>query len=112
MYNHAPQGWTKIDYAGCGLMAIRRCVLEAVRAPWFAFQEHISEDFDFCSKAGAAGFQVWTHGDYVCDHLHTCSLLQVLAMQGPRVVKDMETALANYNNDTESQGSSHRLRWI
>lgn len=95
-YSRPPKGWQRVDYAGCGLMAIRRCVLEKVAAPWFAFQENLSEDYDFCCKAAAAGFQVWTHGDYVCDHLRTCSLLQVLVKQGNAPQNDMRSAVAKW----------------
>jgi GT2 family glycosyltransferase len=113
MYNTAPSpSWTKVDYAGTGLIAIRRCVLEKVKSPWFAFQEMLSEDFDFCSKAAASGFQIWTNGDYVCDHLHTCSLLQVLAMQGRAAQKDMASAIDAYERMDESKGRSPDLKWI
>jgi hypothetical protein len=76
--NALPDGWTKVDYVGTGFMAIRRCVLEAIKEPWFEFTATVSEDFNFCRKAQAAGFHIWTNGAYICDHLHTCSLLDML----------------------------------
>jgi hypothetical protein len=76
--NNLPSGWTSVDYVGTGLIAIHRCVLETIKAPWFEFTPQIGEDFNFCRKAQATGIEVWTHGSFICDHLHTYSLLDML----------------------------------
>jgi hypothetical protein len=93
--NYLPPGWTKVDYTGTGMIAIRRCVLEAVRAPWFSFTPTMGEDFNFSRMAREAGFQVWTHGNFACDHLHTYSLLELLkATRGPASAHNAENSVA------------------
>lgn len=93
LLTHLPNGWTAVDYIGTGLIAIHRRVLETVPRPWFEFKPQkvednfpkMGEDFTFCHKAREAGFQVWTHGSFVCDHLHTYSLLDMLRAHAGRV---------------------------
>jgi GT2 family glycosyltransferase len=75
--------WQEVDVGGAGCMFIRRAVLERMAFPWFQIPEHAiekrflagaCEDFDFCERAQAAGFHIWTHGGLLCGHLHTVDL--------------------------------------
>lgn len=75
--------WQEIDVGGAGCMFIRRAVLERMSFPWFQIPEYAieqrfltgaCEDLDFCERAQAAGFHIWTHGGLLCGHLHTVDL--------------------------------------
>ena len=43
-------------------------LLRALTPPWFTFEKY-SEDFDFCLRAKAAGFQLYTDTSVRCVHL-------------------------------------------
>jgi GT2 family glycosyltransferase len=53
----------KVDVVGAGCLLIERKVFEKIDPPWFTSQwtdeGHLSEDFSFCEKARAAGFEVY-----------------------------------------------------
>jgi GT2 family glycosyltransferase len=75
--------WQEVDVGGAGCMFIRRAVLERMSFPWFQTPEYAiekrflagaCEDFDFCERAQAAGFHIFTHGGLLCGHLHTVDL--------------------------------------
>jgi len=81
-----PHEWREIDVGGGGCMFIRRGVLTKMEKPWFripetARLEHLQtgacEDFDFCTRAQAAGFHLFTHGGLECAHLHTVDVSAV-----------------------------------
>lgn len=57
-----------IDGCGFGCVLTSTNLLRAIRAPHFAFQQY-SEDFDFCLKAKAAGFQLYVQTGVQCGHL-------------------------------------------
>jgi GT2 family glycosyltransferase len=72
------KGLMEVDYVGCGCLLVHRRVFEKVLYPWFEYKigrrdlperEQISEDFDFCRKARAAGFKVFVDADIHCHHL-------------------------------------------
>lgn len=73
----APGQLVKVDYVGAGCLLIHRSVLEKVKEPWFEWtsdrkdlpeQQRMSEDFSFCEKARAAGFEVVLDGKVQCMH--------------------------------------------
>lgn len=57
-----------IDGCGFGCVLTSMRLLRALEAPWFAFAKY-SEDFDFCLRAGKAGFQLFVHTGVLCGHL-------------------------------------------
>lgn len=77
-YNRLPAGFTRCDYIGAACIAVHRRVLEKLKAPWFEWGQTMSEDFNFCRKAQDAGFSLWAHGSYLCSHLHTVNLADIL----------------------------------
>lgn len=77
-YDSLPPNWTRCDYLGAGFLAVRRCVLEALKSNWFDRTPTMGEDFAFCERAKAAGFASWFHGAFQCDHLHSMSLLDAM----------------------------------
>jgi hypothetical protein len=77
-YNALPAGWTRCDHLGVGFLAVRRCVLETVKSNWFDRTPTMGEDLAFCERAKGAGFSIWFHGAFQCDHLHSMSLLDAI----------------------------------
>jgi hypothetical protein len=78
----------EINTCGAGALLIARHVLEhpVLRVPFKTqYDEHgivkRSEDFAFCDKVWAAGFQVWAALDYKCSHEKTVDLRVVGGMQ-------------------------------
>jgi len=39
-------------------------------------------DFAFCERIRALGWRIWTHADYVCDHIQTLPLLETIERIG------------------------------
>ena len=72
------QGLERIDFEEDVLMPIDGCgfgcVLTSVKLlrdidhEWFSYEKY-SEDFDFCLKAQAKGYQLWTDTGVLCGHL-------------------------------------------
>ena len=79
---HHGEGIQTVDVTTCACTLIKREVMETVKRPAFAFQHDdefgtsgLSEDFYFCERVKAAGFQIAVDFDAVCDHdIHTRSL--------------------------------------
>jgi GT2 family glycosyltransferase len=72
----AYDGLQQVDAVGTGCLVIARRVLEAVKAPFMReFDEHgratLGNDMAFCRRVTAAGFKVWTHYGYPCEHFKT-----------------------------------------
>jgi hypothetical protein len=66
-------GWPEnaiapIDGCGFGCVLTSVKMLRAMASPHFAFTKY-SEDFDFCLKASAAGYQLFVHTGVLCGHL-------------------------------------------
>lgn len=73
-------GWSQVDDIGTGCFFVHRDVLSSLAWPWFECKvvgaAHTCEDFQFCDKARAAGFPVWTHSGFICAHHKTTDLTQ------------------------------------
>ena len=57
-----------IDGCGFGCVLTSLGMLRRMEAPWFKFTQ-FSEDFDFCRKAQAAGYQLYMDTGVLCKHL-------------------------------------------
>ena len=83
---HGPcDGLQEVDAVGSGCFIVSRRVMLALRDQQpFARQwnddgtVHIGGDFSFCDKVKAAGFRIFAHYGYICDHFNTLSLLEVI----------------------------------
>jgi GT2 family glycosyltransferase len=83
-FTKLPKGWNRCDYLGGAFLAIHRSVLEAIKGDWFNYTATKSEDFAFSERARNAGFQLFFHGDYQCDHIHSLSMLEMLNISNER----------------------------
>lgn len=68
VYSNAKTGLDKVDGMGCGVMLIKRKVIEALEVPYFYFEQLpnnkiLGEDIYFCVKAKDAGFDTWVDHD-------------------------------------------------
>ncbi len=73
------EGLLEVDAIGGGAMIIKRKVLEKINKPFeVRFDKEgiatLSEDFAFSEKAKKAGFEMWVHTDYLCNHYKTINL--------------------------------------
>lgn len=73
-------GWSQVVNIGTGCFFTHRDVFAALASPWFECKvvnaAHVHEDFGFCDKARAAGFPIWTHSGFMCEHYKTSDLTQ------------------------------------
>lgn len=79
------EGLQEVDAIGSGCFLVSRRVMLAV-----AYQHpfarvwgddglvEIGGDFSFCRKVRKAGFRVWAHYDYQCDHYNELSLRETI----------------------------------
>jgi hypothetical protein len=59
----------KADVCGFGCVLTHRSMFEAIPKPWFkTIADECSEDFYFCEKAKAAGFQLWADPSIPLGH--------------------------------------------
>lgn len=68
IYSNAKSGIEMADGIGCGVMLIKRQVVEALEEPYFYFEQLpgnklLGEDIYFCVKAKDAGFNTWIDHD-------------------------------------------------
>lgn len=73
--DEVPNVLTQAVRAGGPAMLIKREVIEAMKFPWFDFEQvepgvEKSEDYAFCDKAIELGFEVWIEPGVVCHHNH------------------------------------------
>lgn len=87
-----PAGLQAVDAVGTGCVLIarrvlvelfKRCKGNPMEAPfmrrWTDSGDVVAgNDFAFCQRARAAGFRVWAHFDYMCDHHHELSLTEAV----------------------------------
>lgn len=75
------EGLREVDAIGSGCMLVSRRVLEGIDPPWFV-REYTPDgasvscgpDYYFCRQARAAGFQIWAHYSYPCEHYNELPL--------------------------------------
>jgi hypothetical protein len=68
IYSNAKTGIDMADGIGCGVMLIKRKVIEGMEEPYFYFEQLpgnkiLGEDIYFCVKAKDAGFDTWVDHD-------------------------------------------------
>jgi glycosyltransferase involved in cell wall biosynthesis len=68
IYSNAKTGIEMADGIGCGVMLIKRKVIEGMEEPYFYFEQLpgnriLGEDIYFCVKAKDAGFDTWVDHD-------------------------------------------------
>lgn len=78
-------GLQEVDAIGSGCLLIARRVMLKLRyeQPFARVWAkdgtvEIGGDYSFCRKAKAAGFRIWTHYDYPCQHYNELELLSVI----------------------------------
>jgi len=79
------QGLQEVDAIGSGCFLVSRRVIESLRDHQpFARRWNVNGtvdvgcDFAFCQRARAAGWRIWAHFDYLCEHIQTLPLLEVI----------------------------------
>jgi len=80
--NSEIKGLTQVDAIGTGCIIIRRNVLEKIKRPFDDMFDKeglmiTNDDLHFSIKCQKAGFEVWTHGEYMCSHYKKVDLLQM-----------------------------------
>lgn len=83
---HEPcEGLQEVDAIGSGCFLVARRVMQTLKSSqpfmreWDAGGLAVkSGDFAFCEKAKAAGFSIWAHYDYPCEHFNELPLLEVI----------------------------------
>jgi GT2 family glycosyltransferase len=65
----------RVDWAGFGMMVVKRGVFEAIGYPWFHFmikdepyQMEYSEDAGWCKRVGDAGFDIHIDPSVIIGH--------------------------------------------
>jgi len=58
----------RVDVCGFGCVLTHRELFEKIPKPYFDIQNDLSEDFYFCIKAKAAGFELWADPSFECGH--------------------------------------------
>lgn len=78
-------GLQEVDAVGSGCLLISRRVLMALKdqKPFFRKWNEdgtveMSGDYSFCEKAKQAGFKIWTHYNYICQHFNELELGEVI----------------------------------
>ena len=97
-------GLQEVDAVGSGCLLIARRVIEKLRWQQPFMRQWLLDgtvgiggDFSFCEKAKSAGFKIWAHFDYLCQHFNELELLEVIQAFG-----NMYEAIETRNrNDTE-----------
>lgn len=98
------QGLFQVDAVGTGCVLIARRVLQALmdraqesddplNAPfmrkWSPRGDVLAgNDFMFCSRAREAGFDIWAHFGYLCEHWNEVELLEVIRSFGQMTEKE------------------------
>ena len=75
-------GLMRVDAVATGGIFIKRRVLQGLVAPFsyqFDFDGIITmgDDVNFCNMCNRAGFEIWAHWNFVCEHYKVVPLLQV-----------------------------------
>ncbi|MBU0647488.1 hypothetical protein KKC67_03620 [Patescibacteria group bacterium] len=75
----------QVDVVGAGCILIKRKVLEKIKKPFASEHNECGvrkkgEDFCFSAKVQKAGFTIWGHWDYICNHYKEVNLLDILKL--------------------------------
>lgn len=105
-----PAGLQKCDAVGTGCVVIARRVLEKLadqalergpqESPFFRrWDNHghvvMGNDYAFCQRVRAAGFSVYAHFDYLCEHLNEIPVLEAIqAFMAFRLSSERESPAA------------------
>lgn len=81
--NKQMSGFQKINTGGTGCILIKRSVLENIKFPFDTIVDEFGVtkegvDIRFCRLAKEAGFKIWTHWSYPCEHFKKINLLDLL----------------------------------
>lgn len=79
------EGLQEVDAIGSGCFIVSRRVMLALRDQQPFMRQWRSDgtvevgcDYSFCRKVKAAGFRIWAHFDYLCEHFNELPLLEVI----------------------------------
>ena len=92
-----------VDACGFGCVLTSTAMLRALTPPWFHY-EKFSEDFDFCRKATAAGFQLFVHTGVQCGHLGNASPVTASEFQAIRDGEGLERYLPTKKQEQTDGG--------
>jgi|GEM_PF-1849273 len=69
--------WLGVDAIGLGFALFKRAVFEKIPYPWFQWfpDPTPSEDFDFCRKLKAAGYDIRVMTDVKLSHMKTLKIM-------------------------------------
>ncbi len=75
------------DRVGGTTLLISRRVLQKLKPPYQKTEYNetitgvkLSEDYDFCEKIKAAGFDIWVDPTCICSHYHVIDILDIFAI--------------------------------
>jgi hypothetical protein len=75
------EGLQRADLVGGGVQLVHRRVFETIPPPWFEMPPttinrggHITDDYYFCEKVRAAGFELWCDTDLEVGHMTVASI--------------------------------------
>lgn len=76
-------GLQRVKKIGTGCILIKRKVLESIENPFTTVRGEddvriVGTDIAFCIKCNNAGFEIYTHWDYVCNHYKEIDLLSII----------------------------------
>ena len=82
---HPQKGLQEVDAVGTGCFLAARRVFEHPDMQKGCFTRMLypdgrvefGNDMSFCKRAKKAGFKIWAHFDYMCDHFNELSLLEM-----------------------------------
>jgi hypothetical protein len=98
-----PGTLVNVDALGAASMIVSRRVIEAIKPPHFMFyykpsrQILLTEDYYFCVKAKAYGFEIWANLEMVCRHYKTVDLSGIQDVIVKAFNAGMEHQKTNYN---------------
>jgi hypothetical protein len=83
-HNPDPGKLVEVDAVGSGCIMVHRRVIEGTKAPRFVRETDENgfviqgPDFYFCDRVREAGFHVWTHYGYPCQHFNELELTEAM----------------------------------
>jgi hypothetical protein len=91
------KGLQEVDAIGSGCFMVSRRVMLALKDQQPFMRQWLPNgrvdkgcDYSFCDKVKAAGFKVWAHFDYICDHFNELSLLETVRSFGAMYERESE----------------------